>query len=82
MTPFAADAGLDRAALLAAVGDRLGRFFAKRGQDVIKANLALIAEAYDSLIDVSAALGLPTGVERRLTVVPERQTALACEVAR
>ncbi len=82
MTPFAADAGLDRAALLAAVGDRLGRFFGKRGQDVIEANLALIAEAYDGLIDVSVVLGLPTGVERRLTVVPERQAALANEVAR
>ena len=82
VTPFAADAGLDRAALLAAVGDRLARFFGKRGKDVIEANLALVAEAYDGLIDVSVALGLPAGVERQLTVVPERQTALACAVAR
>ena len=56
VTPFAADAGLDRAALLAAVGDRLGRFFGKRGQDVIEANLALIAEAYDSLAGIQPAV--------------------------
>ena len=61
VSPFAARAGLDREALLAAVRDRLGRFFGKRGGSVVDANLAVIAEAYDGLIDVSAALGLPTG---------------------
>jgi pyruvate-ferredoxin/flavodoxin oxidoreductase len=76
VTPFAADAGLDREALLRAVGTRLGRFFGKRGSAVIDANLALIGEAYDGLIDVSAELGLPAGVERHLTVAPPRETAL------
>jgi Pyruvate:ferredoxin oxidoreductase and related 2-oxoacid:ferredoxin oxidoreductases, alpha subunit len=56
VAPFAARAGLDRAQLLAAVGDRLGRFFGKRGAGVIKANLAVIAEAWDGLIDVTAAI--------------------------
>jgi pyruvate-ferredoxin/flavodoxin oxidoreductase len=60
-TPFAAEAGLDRDALLEAVGDRLGRFFGKRGRAVLDANLELVAAAYDGLIDVSAALDLPHG---------------------
>ena len=72
VTPFAATAGLDREALLGAVGDRLGRFFGKRGAEVIAANLALIAEAYDGLIDVTSALDLP-GVERHLVVAGERR---------
>ena len=61
VAPFAARAGLDREALMSAVGARLGRFFGKRGGRVVAANLAVIEAAYDGLIDVSAALGLPTG---------------------
>ena len=61
VSPFAAQAGLGRDALMAAVRDRLGRFFGKRGGPVVDANLAVIEAAYDGLIDVSAALGLPTG---------------------
>jgi pyruvate-ferredoxin/flavodoxin oxidoreductase len=72
VTPFAATAGLDREALLGAVGDRLRRFFGKRGPKVIAANLALIAESYDGLIDVTSALDLP-GFERRLVVAGERR---------
>jgi len=56
VAPFAARAGLDRDALLAAVADRLGRFFGKRGGAVVDANLAVIREAYDELIDVTAAI--------------------------
>jgi pyruvate-ferredoxin/flavodoxin oxidoreductase len=56
VAPFAAAAGLDRAALLEAVRGKLGRFFGKRGGAVVDANLAVIAEAYDTLIDVSAAV--------------------------
>ena len=56
VSPFAAAAGLDREALLAAVHDRLGRFFGKRGGAVIDANLEIISAAYDGLIDVSAAI--------------------------
>lgn len=58
VSPFAERAGLDRAQLLAAVRDRLGRFFGKRGHRVIDANLEVITTAYDSLIDVTAAIGL------------------------
>lgn len=58
LTPFAARAGLDRDALLAAVKPGLLRFFGKRGSAVVDANLAVIAGAYDGVIDVSAALGL------------------------
>jgi pyruvate-ferredoxin/flavodoxin oxidoreductase len=56
VAPFAARAEMDRAQLLEAVGDRLGRFFGKRGSSVIAANLAVIAEAWDGLIDVTAAI--------------------------
>lgn len=60
VSPFAERAGLDRAALMEAVRARLGRFFGKRGGAVVDANLAVIAEAYDGVIDVTAAItGLP-----------------------
>jgi pyruvate-ferredoxin/flavodoxin oxidoreductase len=58
VAPFAAQSGLDRAALMAAVGDRLGRFFGKRGDAVMDANLAMVGDAYDQLIDVTAGIGL------------------------
>ena len=58
VAPFASRAGLDRDALLGAVRDRLGRFFGKRGGAVVEANLAVIAEAYDGLIDVTAAIAV------------------------
>jgi pyruvate-ferredoxin/flavodoxin oxidoreductase len=76
VSPFAAEAGLDRQALLAAVGERLGRFFGKRGRAVIDANLELVAAAYDGLIDVSAELGLPAGIERGVTVIREESSSL------
>lgn len=56
LAPFAARAGLGRDELLAAVRDRLARFFGKRGDAIVDANLAVVAEAYDSVIDVSAAV--------------------------
>ena len=56
LTPFADRAGLDRAALMTAVRDRLSRFFGKRGERVVDANLALVREAYDSVVDVTGAL--------------------------
>ncbi len=56
LAPFASDAGLAREALLDAVRPRLDRFFGKRGSAVVEANLAVIAEAHDQVIDVTAAL--------------------------
>ena len=56
LTPFAARAGMDRAALLAALRPELARFFGKRGAAVVDANEALVTEAYDSVIDVTAAI--------------------------
>jgi pyruvate-ferredoxin/flavodoxin oxidoreductase len=76
VAPFAAEAGLDREALLVAVGERLGRFFGKRGRSVVDANLDLVAAAYDGVIDVSDALGLPAGIERQVTVVPRQSTSV------
>ncbi|HSM38586.1 MAG TPA: 2-oxoacid:acceptor oxidoreductase family protein [Candidatus Limnocylindrales bacterium] len=60
LAPFAAEAGLGREALLEAVRARLGRFFGKRGASVVEANLAVVAAAYDGVIDVSAALAAHT----------------------
>jgi pyruvate-ferredoxin/flavodoxin oxidoreductase len=71
VSPFAARAGLGRDALLAAVKDRLGRFFGKRGGAVVDANLAVIAEAYDSLIEVTASLAV-AAPEPALAPAPER----------
>jgi pyruvate-ferredoxin/flavodoxin oxidoreductase len=62
VAPFAERAGLDRAQLLEAVGTQLGRFFGKRGTSVIEANLAVIAEAWDGLIDVTAEIGVPAAL--------------------
>jgi pyruvate-ferredoxin/flavodoxin oxidoreductase len=56
LAPFASEAGLDREALLEGVRARLGRFFGKRGSSVVEANLAVVAAAYDGVIDVTAAL--------------------------
>jgi pyruvate-ferredoxin/flavodoxin oxidoreductase len=61
LAPFAEQAGLGREALLAAVRPGLVRFFGKRGTAVVDANLAVIAEAYDRVIDVTAALGARSG---------------------
>jgi pyruvate-ferredoxin/flavodoxin oxidoreductase len=60
VSPFAARAGMDREQLLAAVRQRLGRFFGKRGGSVVDANLEVIAEAYDGLIDVTAGIRRPS----------------------
>jgi pyruvate-ferredoxin/flavodoxin oxidoreductase len=56
LTPFATRAGLGRDDLLAAVRPQLKRFFGKRGSRVIDANLELIADAYDGVVDVTAAI--------------------------
>jgi pyruvate-ferredoxin/flavodoxin oxidoreductase len=56
VSPFAREAGWERDDLLAEVRKRLGRFYGKKGDAVIEANLELIATAYDTAIDVTAAL--------------------------
>jgi pyruvate-ferredoxin/flavodoxin oxidoreductase len=53
VSPFAERAGLDREALLDAVRLRLARFYGKRGGAVVEANLAVIAAAYDGLLEVN-----------------------------
>jgi pyruvate-ferredoxin/flavodoxin oxidoreductase len=63
VAPFAGAAGIGREQLLEAVGERLARFFGKRGTSVVQANLAVIGEAWDGLIDVTAAIGRPEPVE-------------------
>jgi pyruvate-ferredoxin/flavodoxin oxidoreductase len=56
LTPFAERAGLGRDELLAAVRPGLERFFGKRGSRVVDANLALIADAYDGVVDVTSSI--------------------------
>lgn len=56
IAPFAERAGLDRAGVLEAVRTHLGRFFGKRGGAVVDANMAVIEQAYDGVIDVTAAI--------------------------
>jgi pyruvate-ferredoxin/flavodoxin oxidoreductase len=66
VTPFAAEAGLGRDALMTEVEARLGRFFGKRGAETLKANLAVIAAAYDEVLDVTGSLvasGVPAPLE-------------------
>ncbi len=58
LTPFAARAGLDGDVLMREVRQRLQRFFGKRGERVVDANLALIREAYEGVIDVTGGLTL------------------------
>jgi pyruvate-ferredoxin/flavodoxin oxidoreductase len=56
LTPFAERAGMDRAALLVALRPELERFFGKRGAAVVEANHALVTQAYDEVIDVTAGV--------------------------
>ena len=56
VTDVAERAGLDRAGVLEAVRTHLGRFFGKRGGAVVDANMAVIEQAYDGVIDVTAAI--------------------------
>ena len=56
LTPFAERAGIGRDDLLAAIGPGLQRFFGKRGSRVVDANLALIADAYDGVVDVTSSI--------------------------
>jgi pyruvate-ferredoxin/flavodoxin oxidoreductase len=69
VAPFARKAGLGREALLAAVRDRLGRFYGKKGAHIIESNMAVIAAAYDGLIDV-------TGTVLGLVPAPARPSAV------
>ncbi len=56
VAPFVARAGIGNDELFASVRRQLKRFFGKRGESVVEANLTLVREAYDNLIDVGAAI--------------------------
>ena len=68
LTPFARRAGLEREPLMAAVRERLARFFGKRGERVVEANLAVVREAYDAVIDVTGALAPSEGAHVEVVV--------------
>ena len=57
LAPFAQRLGFSDEALFDALGDVLRRYFGKRGSSVVDANLEVIREAYDSLIDITSAIG-------------------------
>ena len=63
VSPFAGRAGWDRERLMAAVRERLTRFFGKRGDAVVEANLEVVKAAYDGVIDVTAAIGAAQALE-------------------
>jgi hypothetical protein len=67
--------------MLAAVGARLRRFYGKRGEDVLAANLAMVASAYDELIDVTEGVDPLPGARNDVVDVPDQTRALV-EVAR
>jgi pyruvate-ferredoxin/flavodoxin oxidoreductase len=56
VAPFAAESGIGQDDLFESVRLQLRRFFGKRGDAVVAANLALVREAYEHLIDVSGAI--------------------------
>lgn len=70
LTPFAARVGLEGEDLMREVRLRLLRFFGKRGEGVVDANLALIREAYDGVLDVTGALAPES-------TAPEQQEVVA-----
>jgi pyruvate-ferredoxin/flavodoxin oxidoreductase len=56
LSPFADRMGLHGEALFQSLRGVLTRYFGKRGKAVVEANLAVIREAHESLIDVTAAI--------------------------
>jgi Pyruvate/2-oxoacid:ferredoxin oxidoreductase gamma subunit len=76
VSPFAERTGLTGERLFEALRAVLQRYFGKRGGSVVEANLTVVREAYDSLIDVTAATGLTAGVTAPAEVrVPEEVLA-------
>ena len=71
LTPFAEEAGLSREELLVAVRPQLKRYFGKRGGSVVDANLALIADAYDGVVDVTARVIGPARAQPAELRLPE-----------
>ena len=56
VAPIATRAGLSRADLMVAVRRQLERFFGKRGETVVDANLAVIRAAYDGVVNITEAI--------------------------
>jgi pyruvate-ferredoxin/flavodoxin oxidoreductase len=67
LAPFAERRHMSPEHLFASLRDVLGRYFGKRGDAVVDANLAVIRESYESLIDVTAAIAVPPGRAQEAT---------------
>jgi pyruvate-ferredoxin/flavodoxin oxidoreductase len=61
VAPFATRQGLGEEQLFGALRGVLQRYFGKRGGQVVDANLAVIRDAYASLIDVTASVSAGAG---------------------
>jgi pyruvate-ferredoxin/flavodoxin oxidoreductase len=75
LTPFAERAGYGRDALLAAIRPELQRFFGKRGRAVVEANLELIGDAYDGVVDVTGAVTALVPARRQDVMVRQEAPA-------
>jgi pyruvate-ferredoxin/flavodoxin oxidoreductase len=62
VAPFAARRGLEPDLMFETLRGVLGRYFGKRGGAVVDANLALIRDAWGSLLDVTAAVAASSQV--------------------
>lgn len=60
VAPFAARLGIDPEAMFQSLRGVLAHYFGKRGGAVVEANLALIRDAWASLLDVTAAVAAPS----------------------
>lgn len=63
LAPFAEQRGFAPEDLFESLREVLRRYFGKRGEKVVEANLAVIREAYESLIDVTGAIGTGGGAD-------------------
>ena len=79
VAPFAAASGMDHDGLMDAVRRQLVRFVGKRGPKVVEANLALVREAHDGLLDVTAAIHAiqPAAPSALVAVRPPASRAIA-----
>ena len=71
--PFASRLGLDTEAMFETLRGVLGHYFGKRGGAVVDANLALIRDAWGSLLDVTAAVAASSRAATADPLTPEEE---------
>jgi pyruvate-ferredoxin/flavodoxin oxidoreductase len=73
VAPFAARLGLDPDVMFETLRGVLKRYFGKRGGAVVDANLALIRDAWGSLLDVTAAVAASSQAATADLLTPEEE---------